>query len=258
MKKTLLTLATAVAATALPSLVQAQDSPLSFNVSVTSDYRYRGISQTRLKPALQGGLDYALPGGFYVGAWGSTIKWIKDWDVKGSVELDLYGGYKGEIIKDVGFDVGLLHYAYLGNKLADAGGGGIFKNADTTEVYGGVTYGPATLKVSYSVGNLFGNFDFANDKKTSGSLYTDLSATFDVAGFSVTPHIGHQKVAKLSVASYTDYSLTVSKELVKGLSLSVALVGTDADDVFYTPGPVANSTKFLGKNGGVVSLKYAF
>ena len=85
MKKTLLALASGLALTALPQWSQAQTaapaepeaSPLSFNVSLTSDYRYRGISQSRLKPAIQGGVDYALPGGFYVGAWASTIKWIK-------------------------------------------------------------------------------------------------------------------------------------------------------------------------------------
>ena len=52
--------------------------PLSFNIGAVSDYRYRGISQTRLKPALQGGIDYAAANGFYVGTWASTIKWIKD------------------------------------------------------------------------------------------------------------------------------------------------------------------------------------
>ena len=70
--------AATLALTALPSVSFAEDaSPLSFNLSVTSDYRYRGISQTRPSPPRQGGADYALPGGFYIGAWASTIKWIK-------------------------------------------------------------------------------------------------------------------------------------------------------------------------------------
>ena len=54
------------------------DYTLSANVGVVSDYRYRGISQTRLKPALQGGADFAHKSGFYVGTWASTIKWIED------------------------------------------------------------------------------------------------------------------------------------------------------------------------------------
>ena len=67
-------------------MAQAADAPeakpdneFSYNAAVTSDYRYRGISQTRLKPALQGGADWVNnPTGFYAGAWASTIKWIKD------------------------------------------------------------------------------------------------------------------------------------------------------------------------------------
>jgi uncharacterized protein (TIGR02001 family) len=62
-------------------------------------YRYRGISQTRLKPALQGGVDYTA-GSFYVGAWVSTIQWIKDGGGKADVEIDIYGGYKFELAKD--------------------------------------------------------------------------------------------------------------------------------------------------------------
>lgn len=68
--------------------------PLSFNVGVVSEYRYRGISQSRLRPALQGGIDYAGANGFYVGTWASTIKWVKDAGGDGDVEVDLYGGYR--------------------------------------------------------------------------------------------------------------------------------------------------------------------
>lgn len=255
MKKTPLALAATLALTALPSVSFAEDaSPLSFNLSVTSDYRYRGISQTRLKPALQGGADYALPGGFYIGAWASTIKWIKDWDVKGPLELDLYGGYKGEIQKDFGYDVGLLQYAYVGNKLADVGG--VFKNANTTEIYGALSYGPVTGKLSYALTNLFGNYNFATNEKSSGSWYFDLSGSFDLgSGFSVVPHVGYQKVAKIDNASYSDYSLTLTKDLGSGFSVSGAIVGTDADKLFYAS-PV--NGKFLGKTSGFVSVKYVF
>src|SRR4051812_5648409 len=114
MNKTILGLSAALALAALPALSHAEDSPLSFNVSVVSDYRFRGISQSRLDPALQGGVDYALPAGFYIGAWASTIHWIKDAGKianvdtgSAPVEIDLYGGYKGEIVKDsLSYDVG--------------------------------------------------------------------------------------------------------------------------------------------------------
>jgi uncharacterized protein (TIGR02001 family) len=256
MKKSLLALAALSVLTALPAVSHAQDaSPLSFNVSLTSDYRYRGISQSRLKPALQGGADYALPGGFYIGTWASTIKWIKDWQGDASVEIDIYGGYKGEISKDLTFDVGLLQYVYPSAKTTawDAG----FKDPNTLEVYGALTFGPATAKLSYALTNLFGNYDFTNGKDSKGSYYADLSATFDVSGISITPHVGYQKVVNITNASYTDYSLTASKDF-SGFVVSLALVGTDADKVFYAPGPVANSTKSLGKSGAVLSVKKTF
>lgn len=259
MKKTLMALAATTVIGSLPAISHAEDSPLTFNVSVTSDYRYRGISQTRLKPALQGGLDYALPGGFYIGAWGSTIKWIKDNGVKGSVEVDLYGGYKGEIQKDLTYDVGLLQYWYVNNKLGDTGGGGVYKNANTTEAYGALTFGPITGKLSYALTNLFGNYNFGTGESSKGSFYFDLSGTFDLgSGFSVIPHVGYQKVKHIDNASYTDYSVTVSKDLGSGFSVSAAAVGTDADKSFYVPGAASGSTKYLGKSALVVSAKYAF
>ena len=246
MKKSLLALAAVTAISALPTVVQAQEaSPLSFNVSLTSDYRYRGISQTRLKPALQGGLDYALPNGFYVGTWLSTIKWIKDFGGNANVEWDIYGGYKGEITKGVGFDVGVLSYQYPDHNFV--------VSPVTNEIYGALTFGPATLKYSHSVSNLFG---FA-DSKNSG--YVDLSATFDVGGgVSITPHVGYQKVANNDDFSYTDYSLTAAKDF-SGFVVSASLVGAETKSIggvkaYASP---ANG-KDLGKAGLVVAVKKTF
>ena len=84
--------ATPLAASTLATPALAADSSVTFNVGAVTDYRYRGISQTRLKPALQGGVDYSA-GSFYVGAWGSTIQWIKDGGGRADVEIDIYGGY---------------------------------------------------------------------------------------------------------------------------------------------------------------------
>lgn len=235
MKKSLLALAAALTATALPSVSFADG--LSFNVGAVSDYRYRGMSQTRAKPALQGGLDYSA-GGFYAGAWGSTIKWIKDAGGKADVELDLYGGYKFEPVKDVTVDLGVLTYQYPGHKAAPS--------PNTTEVYGAVTYGALTAKYSHATSNLFG---FAN---SSGSGYFDLSAGFEVAGVTVTPHIGYQKVKNVAGASYVDYALALSKDF-NGLVVSGTIVGTDTD-AYVSP----VNGKNLGKTTLVLGLKYSF
>lgn len=255
MKKSVLasaaTLALCAAATLAPTLAKAEDSPFSFNVGAVSDYRYRGISQTALKPAVQGGIDYAK-GPFYAGTWLSTITWIKDAGKPSGVdsgnaplEWDLYAGTKGEIAKDVSYDVGALAYVYVGEKFHDIG----LANPDTGELYGAITYGPVTAKYSHSLTNLFG----VGSSKNSG--YLDISASFDLgSGYSIAPHVGYQNVAKNSAASYTDYSLTLSKDFGSGITGTAAVLGTDADkNVYVTP-----SGKFTGRNGVVVGVKYAF
>ncbi len=212
------------------SSVMAQ---LAYNVGAVSEYRYRGIAQTALAPAVQGGVDYAHSSGFYVGAWGSQIRWIKEagtagnMELKGDVELDLYGGYKGNLTKDLAYDVGYLRYEYIGNTYKDL----TTANASTDEGYGALTYGAYTFKVSYAFSNLFGT------AKSDGSVYYDLSATFDLgSGYSVVPHVGRQEIAGPGTNkdySYTDYSVTLAKDLGKGLSASIAAVGTDGKASLY-------------------------
>ena len=147
MKFVLATLTTALALTALPSAVLAQAAPAAstaFNVGVVTDYRYRGISQTSKKPAIQGGVDFAHKSGLYLGAWGSNVKWVEDFNgaTKGNLEIDLYGGFKGTIAGDLGFDVGAIAYQYPGNNSGAAGtpGAGGVSKADTLEYYGALSY----------------------------------------------------------------------------------------------------------------------
>ena len=235
-------LAALVTIAALPAAVHAEDAPATtFNIGAFTDYRYRGISQSRVKPALQGGVDYAA-GAFYVGAWASTINWVKDAGGKADVEIDIYGGYKGELAKDVAYDVGVLTYIYPSNNLNPS--------ADTTEIYGAVTFGPVTAKYSHALTNTFAN------AKSKNSGYLDLSASFEVAdGWSIAPHLGHQQIKgpASQVASYTDYSVTLSKDF-KGVVPSIALVGTDADKAFYS----SPKGKALGKSALVLGVKYNF
>ena len=250
MKFALATLTAALALTALPTVVRAEDAPsTSFNVGVVTDYRYRGISQSRLKPALQGGADYSNPNGLYLGTWLSTIKWTKDAGGGGNVEWDLYGGYKGEISKTLSYDVGGLYYFYPSNKLGNVAG---MVNANTFEIYGAVTFGLVTAKYSNALTNTFGNVN----SKNSG--YLDLSALFDLgSSFSLAPHIGHQEIKGSVGYSYTDYSLTLGKDMGGGISLSAALIGTDADkDKYFTP--LSDGKKFTGKNALVLGAKFSF
>jgi uncharacterized protein (TIGR02001 family) len=251
MKKTIFSTALTAAVLALsalaPGMAQAQAaapeaSPLTFNIGAFSEYRYRGISQTRSQPAVQGGFDYALPGGFYIGAWASSIKWIKDAKGGADVEIDLYGGYKGTISDGLTYDVGALRYVYPSN--------GLKPDADTQEFYGAITAGPVTVKYSHATSNLFG---FADSK---GSGYLDITATFDLGdGYMLAPHVGHQRVSGKGngIYSYTDYALTLSKDF-SGIVPSISILGTDAPKSSY----VSPGGKNLGRSGVVVGLKYNF
>ncbi|MET4576981.1 TorF family putative porin [Ottowia thiooxydans] len=218
----------------------APASSLSFNAALTSDYRYRGISQSRLKPAISAGADYSHASGFYVGTWLTSIQWIKDAGGDASAEWDVYGGYKGTA-GPIGYDVGVLRYMYPDHKLSIS--------PNTTEIYGAVTWQMLTVKYSHSVTNLFG-FD---NSKNSG--YLDVSAAFDLGnGWSVTPHVGRQWIKNNGAASYTDYSITVGKDFGNGFTASAAIVGTDADKSLY----VTPSGRFTGRTGLVVGVKYTF
>jgi uncharacterized protein (TIGR02001 family) len=225
---------------AAPAPAATPEHTLSFNVGLASDYRYRGISQSRLKPALSGGADYSHSSGLYAGTWLSSIKWIKDGGGDAPLEWDVYGGYKGTA-GPVNFDVGVLRYQYPNASLAIS--------PNTTEIYGALTYSVVTAKYSHSLTNLFG---FGDSK---GSGYLDLSANFDLGdGWSVVPHIGRQWVRHNSAFSYTDYSVTLNKDFGNGLSASAALIGTNADKALY----VTPSGRFTGKTAVVLGVKYSF
>jgi uncharacterized protein (TIGR02001 family) len=242
----MLAMSLAAAGSAFAQAAPAEpESAMSFNAGAVNEYRYRGISQSRKDPALQGGADYSDKSGAYVGIWGSSIKWVKDAGGKSNAEVDYYGGYKFSV-GEVAYDVGFLHYEYSGNALKPS--------ANTNELYGAVTMGPTTLKYSQSTGNLFG---FANSK---GSSYVDLTANFDLGeGYSFTPHLGYQSVkgAGNGIYSYTDAALTLGKDLGNGLAASAAVIGTNAKtgSYVYTSG---KSVTQLGKAGLVVGIKYTF
>lgn len=243
MKK--LILASAIVAAFAGSMARAEDAKpdneVSFNATLITDYRYRGISQTRLKPALQGGADYTHnPTGFYLGTWLSTIKWTKDAGGSGDIEWDVYGGKRGEIVKDVSYDVGILNYIYPSN--------GLNPSANTTEIYGQVGYGPAYAKYSHSVTNLFGAPD------SHGSGYLDVGANVDIAeGLQLNLHAGHQRVKNNGALSYTDWKVGVTKDFGFA-SVSAALVGTDTK-AYAGPAP---DSKNLGKNALVVGITKTF
>ncbi|HEY0586027.1 MAG TPA: TorF family putative porin [Pseudoduganella sp.] len=216
------------------------DNEISFNAAVTSDYRYRGYSQSRLKPALQGGADWVNnPTGFYAGTWASTIKWVKDSGGDASVEVDVYGGKRGEIASGLSYDVGFLAYIYPSNELP--------VNANTREIYGQLSYGPASLKYSHSLSNLFG---FADSKH---STYVDANFNQEVyEGIVLNLHLGHQKVKNNGAYSYTDWKVGATKDLgVATVALGYFKINNDN---YIAP----TNGKNLGRGGVVLTVSKTF
>ena len=248
----LLTLAATQAGNALAADAPADAAPaasdltLTANVTLASQYRYRGLMQSNNKPAIQGGFDLAHSSGFYLGNWNSSISWLNDSNsaVSAPVEMDFYGGYKGNLAQDMPLDLGILQYYYPGDYPSG------YTSPDTTELYAGIGYGPVMFKYSIAMTNLFG---FADSKY---SQYFDLSGNFDtgVWGLTVNAHVGRQEVRNVDNGSYTDWKLGLTKDFGQGLSVSLAYLDTNADRAVYTN----TRGRDMGRATGLLSLTKTF
>jgi len=203
------TLKTTIAAGLLVATGAASAVELSGNVALTSEYIWRGFSQSSGVPAIQGGFDLGYESGAYLGVWGSNV----DDSIYGSeLEFDVYGGWAGDIAEGLGLDVGFIHYQY-----PTAGSGTNF-----TELYVGLSFGPASLTqyVGVDLGSEdIGDSDFGN--------YTDLSLDLgEAAGIAFGAHVGFYDLD--GGDDYYDYKLAGSKNLM-GVDVELALTGTDDD-----------------------------
>ncbi len=259
MQKTLI--ATALAsALALPTLTahaEEATSPhtVTGNFGLFSQYVFRGISQSDENVAVQGGFDYTHASGFYIGTWASNISWLKDAGAydSSSLEIDVYGGYRGAI-GDTGvtYDVGLLQYIYPGDRVAG------FTKAETTEGYVALGWKFLSAKYSYSFGDTFG----VND--ASGTWYLDLAANYPLTeSLTLNLHFGKQEfsgsnagVKNDSIASYEDWKIGLSYALPQSFTVGAYYTDTSMNSAqknFYT----INGT-FLGDEQYVVFLSKTF
>ena len=127
-------------ATALLASSSAALAEISANVTLASDYVFRGVSQTDNQMAIQGGFDWGHDSGFYVGTWASNVdSQFFGGATDPQIELDLYLGYANEFSNGLGYDLGYLRYQYPG--------GGDF---NTNELYGVLSYKGFSGSVNYS------------------------------------------------------------------------------------------------------------
>jgi uncharacterized protein (TIGR02001 family) len=281
MRKSLLSLAV-VTALAAPAMATAQTaapaatpSPVTGNMTIASDYRFRGISQTYRGPAIQGGIDYAHDSGFYIGNWNSNVSSVV-YTAGSGIEMDFYGGWK-KAFGDFGLDLGYIYYYYPNAQLNTTFGN---KKFDNQEVYVGGSWKWISAKYSYAVSDYFGlnkeqaaggywtnqNRGFAaldpagTRGNSKGTYYLDLTATYPVSDkFSVIGHVGKLKVKHYSELDYTDWKLGATYDL-SGWILGASFVTTNAKkDWYYTGAPgVGKGIKNTGESTVVFSVAKTF
>ena len=242
---------TALALLPVASIAQEAkpDYTITGNVTLASDYRFRGFTQTGYKPTLQGGIDFAHSSGFYVGNWNSNVE--SGLYRGASLEMDFYGGYKFAA-GPVNLDVGALYYYYPSG--GDKGG---LETADQGELYIGASFSYFTLKFSYGLTNFFGAGD-GTDVDTDGNYYIDLGFAYDLGqGWGINAHYGYQYVKNAKDLGWdeddvSDYKVGITKD-VNGWLLGLSVVGTSDKDFALT----ANG-RDGGKTGVVVSVFKSF
>lgn len=256
------------AQTAVVAEAKTPEHTLTGNLALTTDYRFRGISQTWRLPAVQGGFDYAHASGVYLGAWASNVSG-NSYNNGAGLELDLYGGYKLALTPDLTLDLGALAYLYPGARLNSAPGVATGKKYDNIDVYAALAIGGFSGKLSVAATDYFGlNSDTAGYAyfnslaargASKGSTYLDLNYKFDLGnGLSLDTHLGHLSVRRYGELSYTDLKLGLSKEMV-GLNWSAALIGSNAKKAFYQAGNAAGTdAKRLGTTTLVLGVSRGF
>lgn len=177
---------------------------ISGNVTLTTDYIYRGVSQTLEEPAIQGGIDFNSASGFYLGVWGSNVDFGSD----AQVEFDGYLGFTREQSNGFSWDVGLIHYNYPGED-----------TLNFEELYAGIGFKDLTFKISVSD-------DFAG---TGGEgQYLEAGYERELGrGFSLGLHIGQSLFDEsVGILDYLDYKVAVARAFKK-VQLELAFVDTD-------------------------------
>lgn len=236
------TFALSAALVSVPAMAQdeaeaSSDITVTGNVALVTDYRFRGVSLSGGDPAIQGGLTVSHSSGFYVGTWASSIQ---GGGAYGEMELDVFGGWAGDLTEGLSLDVGILQYMY------PTDGGNVIPGDDTTylgdynvnywEPYAklSTTFGPAkaTLGVAY-----------AWDQSSLGDednlyIFTDLGGGIPDTPISLSAHLGYTDgVLAPSILAGggddtgLDWSIGASATVLGGLTFGVSYVGVEGPSV---------------------------
>lgn len=231
MIKSKLVAAGLVGAIALPGLALAQDAapalPITGNLTFTSDYVFRGISQSDEHFAVQGGFDYAHEAsGLYAGTWASNV----DFNSDTSVELDVYAGW-AKTYGEFAVDVGYIHYNYPGES-----------SLNTDEIYVGGSWKWFNAKYYYAISDtMFGLAD------ATGSQYLSVGASYTLpvgvtlgGSYGKTMLDGSTGGTPNDTADYDDYKLSAGYSY-GGMDFELAYTDNDIDN----PADIAKDRVFF-------------
>lgn len=227
LKKLTLAIAAASAVTASNfAVAETVASPLgdfdvSMNVGLTTDYIFRGISQTQGDGAIQGGLDVAHESGLYVGTWASNVDFGDS--VDGNVEFDYYLGFANDIGENLSYDLGWIKYDYPGNS-----------SLNFSEYYGSFTAWGVKVGAAYSD-------DFGGDDST---LYSYVGYEYTLPyEIGLALQYGNYDFKQATFASgedsYNDWSIGLTRTLA-GLDFGLTYTDTDLSD--------SDCAGFIGKD----------
>jgi len=191
----------------------ASDWSLGGNVSLTSDYVFRGYTQTDAGPAIQGGLDVKHSSGFFASVWASNVESDPDEPVNydgANVEIDVYFGWKGKIT-DSGLDLTVRAYRFMYP--------GTDTNANNCNEYA------LLLDYDFTTVAVNGSINFSDDYFGAGkTLYWDAGVDIPVGPAKISLQAGRLDYDR--GGDYSDYSIGISGELV-GFGLALSYIGTD-------------------------------
>lgn len=187
---------------------------LSGNLTLTTDYRFRGVSQTDEKAAVQGGFDLTHDSGFYTGIWASNVNFGPGSDA--STEMDYFAGYVFNMSESMNLDLGVVYFDYQGDSEADyieyvAKLG--LSDLSLTFVYSDEYFGDG-LASAYVVS---ADYSYGLAQDWSLDLHLGLTDSDD------------PDFAEAGDSSYIDYSVGVTRGF-SAFDLSLTWVGTDIDD----------------------------
>ena len=225
----------------------------SANVGLYSDYIFRGYTQTKHEPAIQGGFDVEHSSGLYMVTWASNVKWTTEGGYMddNDLEIDVYGGFAFSA-GPVDLDVGVLQFLYPGENTLGAA------EADATELYAGIShdfdFASASVYYYHVVSTDAWGF---SDAKGSEYWTLDVDVPIGETGLTLSGHVGDQQFdgAGNSASDYTDWKANLDYALpfAEGYSIGAFYTDTDMDKSTWTV-----NGEFLGEDvfGGYLSAGF--